>query len=202
MHSGLILFLWLFAVAGVQLLPPALLGGALLLVGSLALLLARTRTLRLLRRVRVLMLAIAVLFAWFTPGEAMFVELPSLGPTREGLMLALLHGARLAVVVCAVALLLERLPVERLVAGLYALGRSLAVFGLPAERFALRLLLVLRYVDETPRGTPGRDWKHWLQDEGDTQDLQPVQLARERFGTADRLCALALVLAVLGWMWA
>lgn len=200
MHSGLILLLWLFAVAGVQVLPPALLAGALLVAAGVALLLARTRTLRLLRRVRVLMLAIAILFAWFTPGEALFADWPRLGPTREGVRLALLHGARLAVVVCAVGLLLERLAVERLVAGLYALGRSLAIFGLPAERFALRLLLVLRYVDETPRGTPGRDWKHWLQDEGDEPDLQPVQLARERFGIADRLCALALMLAVLLWM--
>lgn len=201
MHSGLILLLWLLAVAGAQLLPPAPLSGVLLAVAALALLLAPARTLRLLRRVRMLMLAIAVLFAWFTPGEAVFVDWPRLGPTREGLMLALLHGARLAVVVCAVALLLERLPVDRLVAGLYALGRSLSVFGLPAERFALRLLLVLRYVDENPRGTPGRDWKHWLQDEGGAPDLQPVRLARERFGLVDRLCALALLLVALGWMW-
>lgn len=210
MHSGFILFLWLLAVAGVHLLPPPALAFVVALALMLALTLARARSLRLLRRVRVLMIAIAVLFAWFTPGEAVFAGWPQLGPTREGVTLALLHAARLAAVVCAVALLLERLPVARLVGGLYALARPFTVLGLPAERLALRLLLVLRFVDETPRAGAGQarvkfaagDWKHWLQDDdGGAADLQPVQLVRERFGAADRLCAVLLVAALLIWGW-
>lgn len=199
MHAGLILLLWLLAVAAVQLLSAAALAVVFALVLGAALWLARARTLRLLRRVRVLMIAIAVLFAWFTPGEAVFADWPRLSPSREGVQLALLHGGRLAVVVCAVALLLERLPLARLVAGLYALGRPLALFGLSSARFAVRLLLVLRYVDETPRGTPGSDWKHWLRDLGDADEIEVVRLQRERCGVADCVCVFVLGAAALLW---
>lgn len=213
MHSGFILFLWLVAVAGVHLLPAPLLALALAAVLALALLLAHARCLRLLRRVRVLMIAIAVLFAWFTPGEAVFADWPQLGPTREGTLLALVHAARLAAVVGAVAVLLERLPVPRLVGGLYALARPFSRLGLPAERLALRLLLVLRYVDETPRASArsqpaaaagwraSADWKHWLQDDGGDEDLHAVQLVRERFSAADGLCAVLLVGGLVLWWW-
>lgn len=69
MHSGLILILWLAAVASIQLLSP----GALAVVVPCCLVgagvFAQARFLRLLRRVRVLLIAIAILFAWFTPGD-------------------------------------------------------------------------------------------------------------------------------------
>ena len=105
-----------------------------------------------MRRIRELLIAITVLFAWFTPGEAALLDWPRLGPTREGLALAALHAGRLLAVVCAVGILLERLPLARLVGGLYALSRPLRLAGVDPERLALRLLLVLRYVDASPRG--------------------------------------------------
>jgi Cobalt transport protein. len=156
MHSGLILILWLAAVASIQLLTPAALVVVVPCCLVAAAVLARTRLLRLLRRVRVLLLAIVILFAWFTPGEAFLHDWPRLGPTREGLALAALHAARLLAVVCAVAVLLERLSLQRLVGGLHALSRPLRVIGVPPERLALRLLLVLRYVEASPRGHAGR----------------------------------------------
>lgn len=94
MHSGLILILWLAAVASIQLLTPAALVVVVPCCLVAAAVLARTRLLRLLRRVRVLLLAIVILFAWFTPGEAFLHDWPRLGPTREGLALAALHAAR------------------------------------------------------------------------------------------------------------
>ena len=134
MHSGLILILWLAAVASIQLLSLPALAVAVPLCLLAALVFARVRFLRLLRRVRVLLIAIAILFAGFTPGEAYFHDWPRLGPTREGLVLALLHASRLIAVVCAVAVLLERLSLQRLVAGLHALSRPLRLIGVPPER--------------------------------------------------------------------
>lgn len=199
MHSGLILILWLAAVASIQLLVPAVLASVVSASLLAAMLWARARTLRLLRRVRVLLLAIAVLFAWFTPGEALFLDWPSLGPTREGALLAALHAGRLVAVVCAVGLLLERLSLQRLVGGLHALSRPLAVIGVSPERLALRLLLVLRYVEASPRGSGKVNWRDWLVDEVDSPADEAVLLNRERLGAADGLIGVGVFAGLLWW---
>jgi energy-coupling factor transporter transmembrane protein EcfT len=202
MHSGLILILWLAAVASIQLLsPPALamvVPFCLVAAGALA----RVRFLRLLRRVRVLLIAIAVLFAWFSPGEALFHDWPRLGPTREGLALAVLHAARLIAVVCAVAVLLERLSLQRLVGGLHAISRPLRLIGVPPERLALRLLLVLRYVEASPRGEGKPQWRDWLMaesEEGENGAEEVVVLNRERLGVLDASVALGVFGGLLWW---
>ena len=209
MHSGLILILWLAAVASIQLLSPASLAVVVPCCLVAAGVFARARFLRLLRRVRVLLIAIAILFAWFTPGEAFFHDWPRLGPTREGLALAALHAARLVAVVCAVAVLLERLSLQRLVGGLHALSRPLRLIGVPPERLALRLLLVLRYVEASPRGHGKAQWRDWLQPERDADERdddgkddnagEVVVLIRERLGVLDASVALGVAGALLWW---
>ena len=205
MHSGLILFLWLALVAAVQLLTPAALVVALAGTAALALWLARARSIRLVRRIRLLLLAIVVLFAGFTPGEAVLHDWPRISPTREGLELAAVHAARLLTVVFAVALLLERLSMTRLVAGLYALAQPLRVLGLVPERLAIRLLLVLHYVEASPRGSGRMQWRAWLQDEGQAggeavvPGLATVVLQRERIGALDALVMMGAGVALLWW---
>jgi energy-coupling factor transporter transmembrane protein EcfT len=199
MHSGFILLLWLVAVATLQLLSPTALAVALAVCALAALALARARTGQLIRRVRVLLLAITILFAWFTPGEAALLDWPRLGPTRDGLALAAVHAARLLAVVCAVGILLECLPSARLVGGLYALARPLRLFGLAPERLALRLLLVLRYVESSPRGSGPVDWKRWLADERAADVGAPVVLHREPLGVAEVVLACVLFAALLWW---
>ena len=78
-----------------------------LVVVTLGLSFARQRSLRLVRRARFLLIVLVVLFAFFTPGEALVSALGQAGPTREGLMLAASHGVRLLSVLILVALLLE-----------------------------------------------------------------------------------------------
>ncbi len=194
MHAGSLILAWVVGVGLLQFLAPdRLLGvvGALLI---LALLLARQRTLRLVRRVRLLLIAIVVLFAGFTPGEALLVDWPALSPSREGVLQALEHAGRLLAVVCCVAILLERLSTDRLVGGLYALSRPFALFGLSAERIAVRMLLVLRYVD----APGGRGWRDWLTEE-EQDGGECLHLERERLGVADLLLGVTL-LAFLMWM--
>jgi energy-coupling factor transporter transmembrane protein EcfT len=199
MHAGTILLLWMTTALLAQMAEGWPL--AVLVMASLAgaLLFARSRCVRLLGRIRVLLLAILILFAWYTPGEAVFMDWPRLSPSREGLLLALAHGGRLLAVVCWVAILLTRMPTDRLVSGLYTLARPFGAFGLSAERLALRLLLVLRYV-EAARGS-GRDWRRWLsasaEDGGET-----VRLTREQPGAADAAAlavAAACLLAAVLW---
>lgn len=193
MHSGLLLFVWLLAVASLQFLDNALL--ALVLCASIVAtaLLAPRRGWRLFRRIRFILIAILVLFAGFTPGEAVFVDFPRISPSREGLMLAFEHVARVLVVVMFVALLMERLSAPRLVAALYALLRSFRTIGVPADRVAIRTLLVLRLVEaeKTPR------WDHWLSEEAEDRP-GPITIARERFRPRDYalMAGLAVLLCV------
>ncbi|MDR1228936.1 MAG: hypothetical protein LBK55_07970 [Azoarcus sp.] len=198
MHPGTILLLWMAAALLVQMAEGWHL--AVLTAASLAAALASARAhcMRLLMRIRVLLLAILALFAWFTPGEAIFMDWPRLSPSREGLLLALAHAGRLLAVVCWVAILLARMPADRLVSGLYALARPCGMFGFSAERLALRLLLVLRYVDAA-RGS-GRDWRRWLSASAEGGG-ETVHLVRERPGAADAaaLAVAACLLAAALW---
>lgn len=197
MHPVVVLTLWLLGVSLIQLLSAAWLGGAVAACLLAGLVFAPQRVKRLIRRVRVLLLAIFVLFAWFTPGAAVVVDWPLLSPTREGVSLALEHGGRLVAVVCCVALLLEALPPGRLVGGLHVACRPLALIGISPERLALRLLLVLHYV-ETAGGNGTHDWRTWLVDD-DTGAATPMVLHRESYGPADVAVIALLVVGALLW---
>lgn len=196
MHPVVVLILWLVAISLVQLLSAAWLGGAVSACLLAGLLFAPQRMKRLIRRVRVLLLAIVVLFAWFTPGEAVIVDWPLLSPTSEGVSLALEHAGRLLAVVCCVALLLEALTPIRLVSGLRIACRPLAVIGVSPERLALRLLLVLHYVETA--GGNAHDWRAWLVDD-DVEVVEPMALHRESCGPADFAVIALLVTGALVW---
>jgi energy-coupling factor transporter transmembrane protein EcfT len=196
MHAGFLILCWMLGVGALQFLQPGALALVVCGLAVVALLGARLRTLRLLRRVRILLIAIIVLFAGFTPGEAVLADWPALSPSREGLLQALAHAGRLVAVVCCVAILLERLSTERLIGGLYALSRPLAVFGLPAERVAVRMLLVLRYVD-SPRA---HVWRELLHEPGEVEN-ERLQLQRERLGALE-WGVLGVGFAYLLWAYA
>ncbi len=196
MHSGLLVFLWLLAVASLQFLD---LGALTAVLAASAIATARfapVRGKRLVKRVRFILIAIVILFAGFTPGEAVFIDWPSISPSREGVVLAYEHAARVLVVVLFVALLMEYLPAARLVGALHALLRPLHALGVPADRVAVRTLLVLRFVEaeKPPR------WDHWISD--DSNDLhEAIAVERQAFGSFDRfvIALLALGACVLLW---
>lgn len=193
MHSGLLIFLWLTGVAALQFLTSAYLMVAVAGCAAGAALLAPARCWRLVKRIRILLLAIVILFAGFTPGEAVFIDWPTLSPSHEGLALAAEHVGRILAVVFCVAVLMERLPVARLVGGLYALVRPFQSVGFPAHRVAVRTLLVLEYVDSDEKVS----WKTWLLDDPGHEHA-PITLPAERFSRVDwtvlalALCALLL----------
>ena len=200
MHSGLQVFLWLAVVAGLQFLEVIPLTVALCLSAMLGALHAPRRSMRLLRRVRFIVIAIVILFAGFTPGEALIVDWPQLSPSREGIGLAYEHAARVLTVVLLVSLLLERLPPQRLVGAIHALMRPFGAVGFPADRVAVRTLLVLRFVEAE---NPPR-WQEWISD--DSNDLhEAIAVGGESFGVVDRLVLAALfgmTLITLGcWLW-
>lgn len=190
---------WMAWVATLQLLSPVFLAIALSGCALAGVWLARSRCIRLVRRVRFLIVAIFVLFAGFTPGEAIWPAVQSLSPSREGMVLAVEHVGRLLAVVLCVALLLERLSLSRLVGGLYALLRPFHRIGLPAEALAVRLMLVLRYVESAPPGA----WREWLEDspEVGAAGCEAIVIGRERLGRRDGALLLALGALVLLAVW-
>lgn len=197
MHSGLLIAVWLLGVALLQWFPFVWLLGLLAVLAGCCAVFARARARRLVLRVRVLLLAIFILFAWFTPGTAVLIDWPSLSPTREGLMLALEHSARVLSVVLCVALLMQVLPPSRLVGGIHALLKVFEPVGFPASRVAVRTLLVLEYVD----GDRSGGWRQWLFAAGEARH-SVVEVPVEPFGFRDWavLFAVVLMFAFL-WVW-
>ena len=197
MHTGLLILLWMGFIALLQHLPLAWLALVVLLCALAVAGMARARGIRLVRRVRYLLLAIVILFCGFTPGEALLADWPALSPSREGVRLAAEHAGRILAAVLCVALLMERLPPDRLVSGIYALLRPFGALGLSPARVAVRLLLVLRLVEE---GAPRR-WQAWLEEEAGGGAGEAVHIVRERMGWRDALAVALFAAAALAVLW-
>lgn len=136
----------------------------------------RARFARLLRRIRWLLLSIVILFGWMTPGTAVLPFWVALMPTFEGLELALLHGLRLLALVAWLIFWFAWLPIAEQPAALYRAFFPLVWLGVPLERFAVRLALILDGLDAMAN-TPIRlrDWRQlprWL--EGDDGVSEPA----------------------------
>jgi len=186
MHPGAALFLWVALVALLQTvsgLPLWAMTGVWVGVACWA---SFPTLRRLVRRIRFLLLAILILFAWMTPGQAVFSFWTTLGPSREGLLLAMEHGLRLVGVVALVALLLGWGGRDFIVSGLYALMAPSAFVGLSRDRLAVRLMLVLHHA-ENP--LPG-GWRHWL-DADDPSECAALHLQRIGFRRRDWLALAA-----------
>jgi hypothetical protein len=110
----------------------------------------RTRFLKLLRRVRLLILVLFVVTLLMTPGAALVPEW-GLYPTEEGLRLGVTQLLRLLGMLAAVTLLLDTTDERSLAAGSLALLRPLAGTRQWPERAVARLLLVFHYLDTAPK---------------------------------------------------
>lgn len=119
---------------------------------------ARLRFWRLLQRTRWLLLAIFLLFAWATPGVLLLPHIAAMSPTVDGLILGATHLGRLIVVLASLALLLRTTSSEDLVAAFFSLLAPLKSLGVDRGRIAVRLLLVIEYVESAQP----RTWRDWL----------------------------------------
>ncbi|MBI5753456.1 MAG: hypothetical protein HZA59_15125 [Hydrogenophilales bacterium] len=110
---------------------------------------------RLVRRTRVLLIALVVLYAFATPGAPLLAAWEA--PTQEGLLAGALQAWRLLLMIAALALLLVRLSREQLLAGIYGLLAPAKPLGLPLERIAVRLWLTLHYAEAGLHGNSLRE---------------------------------------------
>jgi len=107
----------------------------------------------LVRRARWLLLSIALIYAYATPGEFVAGVPDALAPSYEGLRDGGIQALRLVAMLAALSVLLASSSRAQIMAGIYQLLRPLRCLGLPPERFAARLWLTLHYVEHMPPGT-------------------------------------------------
>ena len=179
-----------------QLLPIFWLALARTLVIALAAGFARARLGLLLRRARWLIVSLLLLFALATPGVYLLPALGSLSPTEEGLRLGVEHALRLMLVLAALALLLESTGVQGLLSGLHGLMRPLACLGIDRGRVAVRLMLVLRYIEQAP---PDRHWRQWLEEGQALHGPDCLSILRQRLTAVDVAVLAGLTFAVAAY---
>lgn len=189
-HPAAQIMTWCLLVATMQ----ALAFGTLLITAGLILLCALVisghKFIQLLRRTRWIMLSLLLVYAYSTPGQPLLDAFGMYGPTREGLTDGVLQLTRLLAALAGLAILLDRLHRQQLIAGLYTLFAPLQWVGLSRERFAVRLALTLHYAEVAMlRGT--HTWQDALratQDRGQrTADRGQMDLPLSRFAVADAL---------------
>ena len=198
---GTVLCLWFLALVVVQaihgawalLLVPFTVVGLCFFGGQGAFFRAR----HLVWRSRWLLLTLVLVLSWGVPGEALWGW--SWGPTKEGLLAAALHALRLILSLVLVAGLLNSLPGKSFLTGLYVLSSPLRSCGVPCERGLLRMMLVLRLVDDAKV----RDWRVLLHEGENGLFSKESELEIESIPmkfTDKLLIGFSLLLVcVLGW---
>ncbi len=146
-HPAAQILTWCLLVATMQVLTFTVLLGAAGTVLLLAFALSRHKLWQLLRRTRWIMFSLLLIYAYSTPGQPLVEALGTLSPVREGLFDGVLQLARLLAALAALAILLDRLHRQQLIAGLYTLFAPLQWLGLSRERLAVRLALTLHYAE-------------------------------------------------------
>ena len=173
-HPATVLLAWGTLAVGVQFLP---LTGLLLATSVfllMALVLAGSRTRLFLKRSRWLLLSIVVLFVVATPGERLSGWPGDLGLSVDGIQQATEHLCRLLLLICSLALLHERLGTQGFLVGMYCLLAPLRNWKNLRERIVVRLMLVLAYVETSPRSA----WRDLLQPPTRASD-EPVDPPRD-----------------------
>lgn len=194
LHSATWLALWLcWLLAGQGVATTRVDIWIALSIGA-ALVLAPRRVWTLWRRLRWLFLAIAITFAFGTPGRLLVPDLSG-GPTVEGVTMALRTGLHLAAMAACVAVLLHAMSLPELAGALHRLLHPRRADRPAADSFALRLQLVLRDLDHPPaRG----HWRAWLNPPADVQPL-PVEPCAP-LTSVDMLAMVAGLAVCLIWM--
>lgn len=140
----------LLFIAAISLARPMLLMTGFMLLAGIYLLSgfpAMDRLLIMLKRLRWLMLAIVLVYGWWTPGTALFPVAGALSPTVEGLQLGFIRMLVLVIIVAAVHLLLQRTERTQLLAALMQLFTPLCSLQ-DRSRIAVRIVLSMEAVGQ------------------------------------------------------
>ena len=189
LHPATRLLIWVLALIVAQ----RLAGPSLLAALAASTLFGRAslrRGARLVWRTRWLLLSLSVIYAWATAGEPLWAS--DYAPTQEGLQEATTHVGRLLLVLMAVAIFIERMPLSDMLAATHRVLSPLTVFGLDPDRGVVRMMLALRYAESLPRP---RDWRTLLEMPDAPLD-ERVEVHRIPFAWPDAAVVLFLVVTL------
>lgn len=198
-HPAVQIVIWMLLALLAQGMPPRAL---LLLCATLlgiAMKLSAPLLLSLLRRTRWILLTLLLIYAYTTPGAALWGQLGVVSPTREGVVDGALQLGRLLSVLSALAILLALLPQAQLISGLYTLGYPLRWLGLSRERIAVRLALTLQYAEAAMRDTAA-DWRSTIREALEASDAGTthIELGLQSFRIIDFLLLMGIGAVLIG----
>ncbi len=201
-HPAAQILAWGLLVATMQVLTlgPLLIASGLVCLG--AIFVSPHKLLQLLRRTRWIMLSLLLVYAYTTPGQPLLDALVGIyGPSREGLGDGLLQLTRLLATLAGLAILLDRLHRQELIAGLYTLLAPLELIGISRERVAVRLALTLHYAEAAMLSKTGT-WQDNLRSlfEPHAEIHKQVELTLYPFAIWDGLLVALAALPLLGTM--
>jgi len=178
-HPSTRLVVWFLVLVAIQGLDGYLLMAVLLIslfFGGRAL----RRCGQLIRGARWLLLSMFVILAWGSAGDPVWTGM--MAPSHEGLVDASTHVGRLLLVLMAVAVLRERMPMADLLTATHRLLEPLRRCGLDTDRGLVRLLLVLHYLETMPRP---RDWRQLLEPQASSGHRETFELTDRRLSSQD-----------------
>jgi len=146
-HPAAQILTWCVLVVSLQTMSLGILlvTAGFILLGAYAI--SRHKFTQLVRRTRWVMLSLILIYAYCTPGQPLSVSIGILSPSIDGLVDGTLQLTRLLAALAGLAILLDHMHRQQLIAGLFTLFAPLQLIGLPPERLAVRLALTLHYAE-------------------------------------------------------
>lgn len=187
LHPATQLLVWLAFATGLQWLPDAWLIVLAPLCIFISLVVAKQRTIDLLRRSRWLLASLAVLYLFATPGEYLPGILGDGGLTYEGLQQGGAQIGRLLTMFASLAVLHQSVGTPGLLAGFHCLLKPFPWH----ETTVVRLLLVLEYVEQKRHVR----WREWLLPGAQTDETltDGLVLSMPHFHWLDGIAIMTLI---------
>ena len=202
MHPFVKIACFFFLLLLLQYLSPSSIAVLCGLICLLAAVLNLQHFFQLIKRMRWLFVSLLLVYAYATPGEYLAFLPLNVAPSFEGLHLGLMQIAKLLIAVASLSALFASASKSQLMAGLWTLLSPLRLVGLNVERFTVRMLLTLHYVEKMavqPKLKLDFSQLDKLALAPDEPDATlPLILAQPAFTWFDKAMLSLMLLAVMG----
>jgi energy-coupling factor transport system permease protein len=148
MHPFVKIACFFFLLLLLQYLSPSTIAVLCGLICLLAAVLNLPHFSQLIKRMRWLFVSLLLVYAYATPGEYLAFLPLNVAPSYEGLRMGLMQIAKLLIAVASLSALFASASKSQLMDGLWTLLAPLRLMGLNVERFTVRMLLTLHYVEQ------------------------------------------------------
>lgn len=148
MHPFVKIACFFFLLLLLQYLSPSTIAVLCGLICLLAAVLNLPHFSQLIKRMRWLFVSLLLVYGYATPGEYLAFLPLNVAPSYEGLRMGLMQIAKLLIAVASLSALFASASKSQLMDGLWTLLAPLRLMGLNVERFTVRMLLTLHYVEQ------------------------------------------------------